>query len=167
MKNIKTSVLLLVVLFLSASFMLMPKGNHYKSSEGKLSVDFPAEFTTDREQGDNFENIKTTCIINGQTYLAVYTLHEVEMTNPEELAQVSYDSFLSAVEGKMITKNEWVVDDNVGIKAIIDMVGKDMHLEYRVILRGNIQYQFLVMANSSDYDGIAANDFFKSIKFSK
>ena len=46
----------------------------------------------------------------------------------------------------------------------MDLTENDVLLEYRVILIGNIQYQLVAMAATSDYDEKAADKFFKSFK---
>jgi hypothetical protein len=83
------------------------------------------------------------------------------------MAQVSYDTFLSSIGGKEILKSAWDIKKNIGLKAIIDMPEDETRLEYRVILVGNIQYQLVVLAINSVYDGQAAAAFFDSFKLSK
>jgi len=165
MKILKCSLPLLLVLFLAASFV-PPKGFLYKSEEGKMSVVFPGEYSTDRTDSESAVTIKTICSYYDQTFFASYTLHEVEIVEHADMAETSYESFISSVNGELSTKSEWRIKDNIGLKAIMALPN-DVRLEYRVILVGNIHYQLVYMAEESIYDNKAAESFFDSFKLKK
>jgi hypothetical protein len=167
MKILKSSLLLISLFLMATAFTPPKKGQLYKSDEGKMSIVFPGDFETERLDSENSVTFKTTCTVNDQTYFASYSLHQFEITEQEDMAQVSYDSFLSSVGGKEILKADWTVKKNTGLKAVIDMVEDNTRLEYRVLLVGSIQYQLVVLASTGLYDAQAAAAFFDSFKLSK
>ena len=163
MKILRTSLLLVATLIMTAA--IAPAKKHlFETDEGKFSITFPAEYTTDREEKENSTTIKTSCDHEGHTFLASYTLHKTEMVDHEEMAEVSYDSFIGAVQGELLSKSEWKIKDNTGVKALMNMPANSMKLEYHVILVGNIQYQLVAMAPIADYDDKATEKFFNSFK---
>lgn len=163
MTKLKTSLLLLSALILLAAFAPAKKFL-YDSSEGRFSVVFPAEYATERDEGEDVATIKTSCNLDGQTYFASYSLHQLEMTDPMEMAEVSYDSFIKAVGGVLQSKSDWKVKEHTGLIAVMNLSDESVLLEYRVILVGNIQYQLVVLAATGDYDAKAAGNFFDSFK---
>jgi hypothetical protein len=167
MKIQRTALALFTLLFLFTSFAPSPKGFPYQSEEGKLSVVFPGDFTTERTEGNNNYTVKTTCTYNNQTYFVSYTMHSLELTDPLDLAETSYDSFITALKGVMISKAEWTVKEHKGIKAMIDLPENSSKLDYRVIIVGNIQYQLIALAANIDYNEKDAESFFKSFKIEK
>lgn len=163
----RTALALFALLFLFTSFAPSPKGFPYQSNEGKLSVVFPGDFTTERTEGDNNFTVKTSCNVNNQTYFVSYTMHSLELTDPLDLAETSYDSFITVLKGVMVSKAEWKVKEHKGIKAMIDLPDNGSKLEYRVIIVGNIQYQLIALAANIDYNDKDAASFFKSFKMEK
>jgi len=163
----RTALALFALLFLFTSFAPSPKGFPYQSKEGKLSVVFPGDFTTERTKGNYHVTVKTTCMYNNQTYFVSYTIHSLELTDPLDLAEASYDSFITAVKGVMISKTEWKVKELEGIQAMIDLPESGSKLDYRVIIVGNIQYQLIALAANIDYNEKGAGSFFKSFKIEK
>lgn len=167
MRILKTAISLFAFLFIFTSFTISPKGFPYQSEEGKLSVVFPGDYTTERTEGNNNYTVKTTCTYNNQTYFVSYTMHSLELTDPLDLAEASYDSFITALKGVMISKTEWTVKEHKGIQALIDLPENGSKLEYRVIIVGNIQYQLIALAANIDYNEKDAESFFKSFKIEK
>jgi hypothetical protein len=163
MRILKTSLLLIsVLIFTTAS---APAKKHvYKTEEGKFSITFPAEYTTEREEKESATTIKTSCVDDGHTFFASYTLHVTEITDHQEMAEVSYESFISAVQGELLSKSKWNIKDHEGLKAVMNISDNSMKLEYRVVLVGNIQYQLVAMAMLEEYDEKAAARYFKSFK---
>lgn len=164
MKILKTSLLLITAFILTTAFAPAKKKFVFDSNEGKLTVTFPAEYTTDRDEGENVTTIKSTCTLDGITFFASYSLHQVEITDHKDMAEVSYDSFIKSVGAELLSKTDWMVNNNPGIKAVMTLPDENVKLDYRVILVGNIQYQLVVMAAQSDYDEKTASAFFKSFK---
>jgi hypothetical protein len=164
MKAFSVPILCIVLFILTIPMAYAQKNYPYDSNEGKFSIEFPGEFTVDREDKDKVSTIKINCDYEGQTYFASYSLHKIEMVDHEEMAEVSFDSFHAAVGGEVLMKDEWKVDGNTGLMAEIDLAENSVTITYRVILVGNIQYQLIVMAEYSDYDKKLANKFFKSFE---
>lgn len=166
MKTLKSSLLLISAFLLLTAFA-PPKKYAYKSEEGKCAVTFPGEFTTDTEMGEDAKTVKTMCTFDGITFFASYSIHKVEITDQEEMAEVSCDSFKEAVSGQLLSKSEWNIDDHSGLMAVLDLSENQAKLEYRVILVGDIQYQLVAMAPYADYNDKLITKFFKSFKLLK
>lgn len=164
MNIFKTTLILITAFIMTTAFAPAKKKFIFKPEEGKLSVIFPAEYTSDRDEGENVTTIKTSCTLDGQTYFASYSLHQVEITEHKEMAEVSYDSFIKAINGVLVSKSDWIVNNYEGIKAVMNIPTENVKLEYRVVLAGNIQYQLVVMASGADYDEKMADAFFNSFK---
>jgi len=167
MKTFKTSLLLVSVFILVTAFAPPKKGQTYQSDEAKFSIIFPGAYESDVVTGENNITHKITCTVDNQTYFASYTVHQFVIDDQEGLAGVSYDSFLASIGGKEVSKSEWVLKKNKGLKAKIDLTESLSTLEYRVVLVGSIQYQLVVLAATGDYDDKAAQAFFDSFKLMK
>lgn len=136
----------------------------YAPAESKQSIEFPAAFTEETTEGEAQKTSKATCEVEGQTFYFGYTIHEVELEDHQELAQISLDSFLKVIDGKMITQWEWELDGNYGLKAVFIFGEGTLVMEYRTILKGQIQYQALVYAPINGYNNESADAFFNSFQ---
>jgi len=161
MKHLLVFTLVLLALTLNFS---SGSAQIYAPAESKQSINFPAAFTEEVTQGEAQKTVKATCEVDGQTYFLGYTVHETEITDHKDMAQVSADSFLQVIGGKLITQWEWELDGNQGLKSVLVFAEGTLIMEYRTILKGQIQYQALVYAPIETYNSEKAGDFLKSFK---
>jgi hypothetical protein len=140
------------------------KGFKYKSTEGKMSATFPAAYETVEDVAEFAKTVKTSADFGDATYLASYTLHYIELDDTEDLAAVSLDAFNSNLGGTITSQTDWVIKKSKGINAMINMVEQEATIQYKVVIRENIQYQVMVITPSSAWDQRAADAFFKSFK---
>ncbi|MCJ8288917.1 MAG: hypothetical protein HRT58_05835 [Crocinitomicaceae bacterium] len=166
MKNIIFSSVLLLLLVGVTSLAPSTKVK-YSSSEAKLSVTFPGEFTTTEKVEEAHRSSKTTANVGGVVYLVSYTIHDNDMADGESLAKVSLDAFINVLEGEVTEESRWVVNKNNGFQAKLKVVEKDLVGEYRVVLINQIQYQITVIAPEGLWDNKKAKKFFKSFKVAK
>ncbi|PHR33231.1 MAG: hypothetical protein COA38_05085 [Fluviicola sp.] len=166
MKNIIFSSVLLLLLVGVTSLAPSTKVK-YSSSEAKLSVTFPGEFTTTEKVKEAYRSSKTMANVGGVVYFVSYTIHDIDMADGESLAKVSLDAFINGLEGEITEESRWVVNKNNGFQAKLKVAGKDLVGEYRVVLINQIQYQITVIAPEGSWDNKKAKKFFKSFKVAK
>jgi len=167
MKLLQKSLILIIAFIASTSMIYAQKDFLYKTNEGKFSVKFPGEYQETIEDGETAKTVKIQCNIDDHTYLASYSLHKIEMTDHEEMAGISLESFNDAVGGNILSKEEWKVKKHFGLKANIDLPENESKLEYRVILIGNTQIQLIALAAYDNYDEAVVKAFYKSFKLKK
>ena len=166
MKRIIFSSALLLLLVGVTSLAPTTKAN-YSSSEAKLSVTFPGEFTTTEQVEESYKSVKTQAIIDDMVFFVNYTMHDNEMTDSEGLAKVSLTAFIEGLEGEVSEENTWKVNKKNGLRAIFNAQGNSLTGEYRVVILDQIQYQITVVAPKESWDAKKAKKFFKSFKVKK
>ena len=102
MKNPIFSILLIAFVFVFTSFA-PPAKIEYTSTEGKLSIKFPAAFESENKDAEDHTTVKTKATFEDQLYFVSYTIHKVKMKDYESLAATSLESFNEALGGT-ITK---------------------------------------------------------------
>lgn len=163
MKKLATT---LFIIF-SVSLSSQSYAQKLESPEGKFSVQFPCTYKTESTEGDVQTTHKYTCDKDNVTFFVGYTVHEIDIIEHEELAQVSVDSFLEAVDGEKVSQEEWKVRKNPGLKAVMTINEGAVLVNYQVVLVDHLQYQLVVLAAKDDFDERAAQKFFKSFKLEK
>ena len=71
----------------------------YTSEEANLSVTFPAEFTTSEESNENYKSVKTQAISDEMVFLAIYTVHDADVSEQEKLSEISINAFMEGLNG--------------------------------------------------------------------
>ena len=137
----------------------------FKSVEGKCTVTFPGEYNIDSDETEYAKVVKVMCNTDSHTFLLSYSLHKNEMVDHQNMAEVSYDSFIEAVGGQELSKEEWEINGQKGLKATIEMPANNSKVDYRVILVGEIQYQLASIASNQNYDEAAIAAFNDSFDF--
>lgn len=166
MKTFKILPFLVSVMLIIIAQQASAQGYYvYTSKEANCSVTFPGEFEEEKVDSEEATTMKVVCNKDGFTYLMSYSLHKNTMVDHEEMADISYDSFLETVAGNAESKKTWKVDGHKGVKATIDMTQNGAMVEYRVVLVGDIQYQLAAMALYDTYDEELAREFCESFRF--
>jgi hypothetical protein len=161
-----TSVFLLLSLFLlTIAAAPAAKKFKYQSAEGQMAIKFPAAYEVSEEaSNEDFKTIKVSTTVGEQTYFASYTVHAVSLDEPEALTRHSLDAFNDRVGGEIQSTSDWKVKDSKGIIAHINMEAQGAKIEYRALIRSNIQYQILVVGPPASWDQTGVEAFFKSFK---
>ncbi|MFK7785653.1 MAG: hypothetical protein AB8B56_11085 [Crocinitomicaceae bacterium] len=162
---ILTSVLF--VLLIGASSLAPAKKYKYTSDEAKFSITFPKEFNTSEEVQENYKSVQAQAMSDEMVFLAIYTIHEEDITQNEELSEISFDAFMEGLNGTPNGKTTWKVKKNSGLKSEYEVSEKNLVGEYRVILVGQIQYQVTAVSPKGSWDDKKAEKFFKSFKLKK
>jgi len=166
----KTQLLtLMLIFFVFPAIPINPpeKGAYYSSSAGKFSIVFPTQYKIETTDNGDTETVKISSTNNDQTYFASYTVHTVELTGLEDLAEVSLNSFSEQLGATISGQSEWKVNKNSGLEATMYLKDQDAKVQYYVLLVGQIQYQLIVLATNSSFDQKAADAFIKSFKLDK
>jgi hypothetical protein len=141
----------------------------FSSKEGKFKVTFPSTYEETVSESEDQKTVKINCVKGERIMFASYTLHEIEITDHKDMAEVSLDSFVEVLNGSLISKSEWKVKGNLGLQSVMTFESKEkiIKIEYRVVLVGQLQYQFVFIAPADDYDTKMAAKFFKSFQIIK
>jgi hypothetical protein len=141
----------------------------YSSKDGKFRVTFPGAYEETVGEGEDQKTVKINFVQGEHILFASYTLHETEITDHQDMAEVSLDSFVEAVNGDLISKSEWKVKGNSGLQSVmtIESEEKIIKIDYRVVLVGQLQYQLVSIAPTDDYDTKMSDKFFKSFQITK
>ncbi len=165
----KFSVLLIsMTLFLIGNLTAQEKVKwySYSSIEGKARVKFPAEpeLKTDAQ-----ETMKTfTAMANAfngmesDLYYLAITVHQAELEDPA-LLDTSLNAFTRTMGGTIASREEWKAGKPKGLRAAIVLNNQAGKCDYRVLMRGNLQYQVMIVT-SSVFNEKLQKKFFKSFK---
>ena len=144
-----------------------PKKVKYSSTEGKLSVVFPDNFTVTEESNSGAKTVKAQLELDDMVFFVAYTVHEAVLEEHYELASVSLESFAEALNTEIIERSDWKVKKNLGTRAVIYSSDNKLKGEYRAILVGQIQYQLVAIGMDTAWDEKGAKTFLDSFKLKK
>ena len=167
MKKIAESLLLVGLVYTLASIAPAKTVKKYSSKEGKMSVVFAAEYEVNTDNSDSFSTTKISSTVSENVYFASYTIHSETLTEREDLCKVSLESFNETLGGEITDQSSWNISKNKGMKADIYLAEQQAKIHYRVVIIGQIQYQFAVIAPDDQWNAAGAEAFMKSIKLKK
>lgn len=148
----------------SVAFSQNANWTKYESEEGKVEISFPASFTEETTEKENAIINKVSCNFNNNVFFFSYTIHSIQLANPYELAEVSLESFVNGVNGKIINQEIYEINNKKGIRSLIEIEDKSTIMEYIVIINNQIQYQVVALTSIEKADLKMAKKFFKSFK---
>jgi hypothetical protein len=166
MKRILLASSLIVLLIGMASVAPATKMK-YTSSEAKLSVTFPAEYSVDESNEDNYRTVKVQSESGGTVFFVNYTVHSESLTDFDELEDVSIQAFSEGLNGSVTSNSDWKVGKNTGKKVMIDVADSGLKGDYRVMFVGQIQYQITAVGPKDAWNEKMVNSFMKSFKLKK
>lgn len=139
----------------------------YQSDEAKIKAKFPGEHEaskTDTEYG-------TTYKIQSQSGEMLFfigsTHHKNALENVDELTQVGMDAFAESMGGMIQSQSDWEYKKLTGRRGLMSVPGKDAIIDYRTVISGEYQYQFIALGPKKDFDDDLSAKFFKGIKLIK
>lgn len=142
----------------------------YVSEEGHLSVSFPEQATVlvEEKVGESPKTLKYQLEGGDFVYYAAVAIHESDLSEIEEdLCQLSLNSFTESADGAIINQRVWNVQGEEGIAAKILLSGKQV-VYYKVVLKGNLQYQLVVLGlEDSKIVADKAEQFFKTFRLTE
>ena len=168
MKRFITGGLLLIFLVGVTSLAPAPKFK-YTASEVKLSVTFPAQFTTTNSGSDDYHMVKTQCTDGDMVFFVTYSIYgdDFDMSDTDPLLDVSLSAFSEALGANIKSESAWEVNKNTGVRATLESQENDLKGEYRVIFINKTQFQITAVAKKNAWDEKKASKFLKSFKITK
>lgn len=166
MKNRGIKLYFGALLFVLVSFV-PAKGFKYVSEEGKFSINFPSEVSTQDMSTTSYKSIQAQSNLKDQLFFATHNIHETTLTDQEALAETSLKSFVDAMQGTIISQEKWVVNKNNGLKAKLDIPSLNLIGEYNIVIIGQIQYQLAVVSELDNWSQVETDKFLKSFKVKK
>lgn len=142
-----------------------PDWQDYQSEPGQFKIKFPSTFQEAKEEKENMTSYKINANYNDVLYFVGFTIHKTKMEGQEQLAKVSLDAFTQKVNATITSQEDWTVNGNKGISAVMSSDETEFH--YNVILVGQLQYQLVVAGDPGKIDMKIAKKFFKSFKLTK
>lgn len=166
MKSSIFKPLFLSFLFLVFSINANAANFKYKSSEGRMSVKFPSQYTVVTENPDYGKTVKINAEFGAYIFSATYTIHSTSSSgsDPESLANVSLGAFSESLKGNISNKQVWKIKKNNGIRAVIKSDELNISASYACIMIGQIQYQLVVASASDSWVDGKGDAFFESFK---
>ena len=129
-----------------------------------MSVTFPGTFAEESSNTPESITHKISTTVDEQIYFASYTLHSTSLDGADNLDEVSLESFVETIGGTVKRQSAWIVKGMKGIQATIDAPEVGSVMQYAVVLKGQLQYQLVVIAPVEDWNPEAANAFIDSFK---
>ena len=158
------AILLIVIIFVLSSFSPPAKSYTYESDKGKISAAFPSEFESSVADGESYSTIQVTCTLDEQSYLLSYTIYETAVSKEEGLEGVVLTAFANAIGGDILSKEKWTTKGLEGVKARMYSEESTAYVDYIVVFKGDIQYQFACYALENAWNEKKAKAFFKTIQ---
>ena len=160
----------LSIVFLSLALLSLSPGStkakwsKYQHANTGIRVSFPSSYTEEAEpKQDEYQTTKATCELNNVLYFVGITEHQIELPEPEELEEVSLQSFTETTEGKIIDRKSWKYKKEMGIEATIDI--SESEILYRVLIIDQKQIQLVIAyPKESKPSKKMIKKFFKSFK---
>lgn len=156
--------LLLFSVFLILTSFTKPCKVKFTSLEGKLSITFPSDYTSEIKETNTYITHKIQAVFEDQGYFLTYNIHQKSIANHTEMAQVYLNSFVESINGKIINQAEWKLKKHKGVKAILEDPTNNLKVVYYVILKDQLQYQIAVASEIGNWNQKNADKFFKSFK---
>ena len=139
----------------------------YYSEEANCTITFPAEYTTQVEEKDEYKSVQTQAIDKDMIFMMIYSKHNQSLTNEDELCEISFGAFMEGLGGNPSGKETWKLKKHTGLKSEFDVSREDLIGDYRVVIIGQIQYQIVAVSPKASWDAKKATKFFKSFKVGK
>lgn len=167
MKTPALKWLLFSVITLVSSLSGFSKGFKYTSVEGKMSINFPAEFKEETSSSENSKTVKISAVAADMNFYVSFDIHTTPLTDHENLANVGMAAFNDALGGKIEEQALWMVKKNRGVRASILLTAENVKLDYFAIIIGQIQYQLVAFAENDNWNQAAVDAFIKTFKVKK
>jgi hypothetical protein len=167
MKTVISSYLLCLALLLIGTAANAQIDYLYSSEPGKFTIQFPSEFSIKETDNQGTVTTEVSCEYDDGMLIAGFTIHSEDLNEVEELAKISADSFQESLEADVISSKVWHYRGYKGIKAKYSIAEIGYTVEYRVIIRGNIQYQLVHLFFGDSSVNSDELDFFDSFNITE
>jgi hypothetical protein len=159
----------LLVFYIGITSIAPPAKTTYFSKEAKVSAVFPGQFTVSTKNEDAYSSEKAELVLDDLVYMLSFSNHKNEMieSDYDALSEVSLMAFLEGLGGKITKRDIWKVKKQKGLKSTFNVPAEGLKGEYRVVFRGQIQYQIIVLGLVDSWNQNSVDLFLNSFKLKK
>ena len=148
LSNLLTGFSVLFVIGLGFSFRAASGDwQAFNSEEYACSLELPAPWQVDTTtEASGTQRLRLETESEKHSYLLTFTKYPMStrLFMRERLAESTRNSLVAALGGELQSTSNWKIGEHVGKRALLK--DGDREIEYRVVIIGQIQYQFLVFS---------------------
>lgn len=156
---------LLLVASFAFAFQEADNWQPFSSEEYAFSAELPYPWQMDTTtEANGTKRLRLEAETENQSYLLTVTKYDMStrLFMRERLADATRGGFVSATGGELKNANDWKVGGHVGKQALIKQ--EEREIEYRVVIIGQIQYQFVLFAKEQKINDREAKQLFNSFQ---
>ena len=146
--NLLTGLFLFLALGIGFSFRTVTaEWQAFVSEEYACTVELPAPWQVDTTtEASGTQRLRLEAESEKHSYLLTFTKYPMStrLFMRERLAESTRNSLVAALGGELQSTSDWKVGEHVGKRALLK--DGDREIEYRVVIIGQVQYQFLVFS---------------------
>ncbi len=162
--KLKLLIQALIIILISLPGMANLQAQKFNSSTGNCAINFPSSFakaekTTANGMKTGFAKTKK----DGKMFVFKYLIHNdaIRRTNASKFNEISALGLAQAMKGTQKKETKFNYKNYEGLETLVYISSKKLYVFYRVVLIGNIQYQFYVISSSANKN-TDINNFFDS-----
>ncbi len=158
---------LILILFITTNTYSQSKDwVKYSSDEGNVKISFPCQYEVAEMEKDYGKTFTVKGTSGDDFYYLAFTLHDEDMSDAENLALISLESFSNELNGEIVQQEKFTEKKQTGVKAKILLEDGSKDIYYRAIISGQVQYQLIVIDASKSIEE-DRKKFFDSFKILK
>jgi len=162
----KLSLIHIILTLLLISEVNTLKSQIYSPVMGKCSINFPEKYVnTEKVSEDGMNTAFAKAKKEDQVFVFKCVEHRdaIKTKDPKNFLEISALGLAKAMEGTQTKKETFKYKNYEGLETFVTVSSKKVYIFYRVLLVGNIQYQFFVITPSNTKT-TEINNFFDSFK---
>ncbi|MEM1218184.1 MAG: hypothetical protein AAGH79_04705 [Bacteroidota bacterium] len=135
----------------------------FSSEEYACSVELPAPWQVDTTtEANGSKRLRLETESEKHSYLLTFTKYPMStrLFMRERLAESTRNSLVTALGGELQSADDWKIGEYVGKRGLLK--DGDREIEYRVVIIGQIQYQFLVFSKEEKLTNRESKQVFNS-----
>ena len=156
----------LILISVLCAYTGVLKSQIYSPAMGKCSINFPEKYVdTEKVSEDGMNTAFAKAKKDDQVFVFKCVEHRdaIKSKDPKNFLEISALGLAKAMEGTQVKKETFKFKNYDGLETYVTVSSKKVYIFYRVLLVGNIQYQFFVITPSSSKT-TEINNFFDSFK---
>jgi hypothetical protein len=110
------------------------------------------------------QTVKTQASLEDQLYFFSHSTLKLNIEEHDSFAATSLESFNKTGGGSLKNQVSWTINKHNGLQADIEISANNLKVAYRAILIGQIQYQIVVISESTKWNRENFDTFMESFK---
>ena len=139
----------------------------FTSHAGKVKMKFPDKPEVELKKSAEGEGYSVKTAYQDRVYMLTFILHNKKLPQDPGWVQKVVDGFLNASKGKALSQTDFKYKKCSGKEAIIEIGQNKVTIDFRVLITGQVQYQYMVISPLGNRDPKTTKKFFKSLKLLK